>query len=969
MGILTLMSLFFCNFAPQSNVRMNYIGEYLLPGQIGHFCVVLSFVAALLACFSYYSAAQNRETSSAPGWIKLGRLSFLVHSISVVGIIAMLFYILSGKMYEYQYAWSNISDDLPGKYIFSAFWKEQQGSFLLWSFWHIVLSAFVIFKSDKWEAPVMTMVALAEILISSMLLGLYFGDFRLGASPFDLLRETMAAPIFQQPDYLSKIKGNGLNPLLQNYWMTIHPPTLFLGFASTIMPFAYAMSGLWYREHKEWLKPALNWAYFSGAILGTGILMGAAWAYEALSFAGYWAWDPVENASLVPWLTLVAGMHTNLVARSTGYSIRSTYGFYILTFVFILYSTYLTRSGVLGDTSVHSFTEMGLGYQLILLFAVFAVLGLWLWIKRYKDVPDVMTQPKAAESGSEVVKAQKAEESASSREFWMFIGSLVLLFSAILITGATSLPVFNKIVKLFNPDYVGAALRDPVEHHNRYQLWIAVFIGVLTAIAQFMRYSERNWIARSRKFAIHIGIAVILSLLLSWYHSTWININAWQLYALLISAMFAFTANLDYLIIMAKGNLKLAGSAFSHLGFGIMILGILSTGLGKSWISSNKFVMQDMIEGATADDMGKNVILLKDAPMPIKGFDATYKSDTLVRQTRTFSVNFNRKDESGNPSGETFTLYPNVMYDRQFTKVVANNPSTKHYWNYDVFTMITSLPKAELDPEFAKQQEDSLNYVAYKLAPGDTLRTEKHVVVLDSVTLSPNHPKYKPEPGDKAFGLVFTVFETGESKVYSATPMIFFRPDKGGFTNTDHIGVLETKFRLNESSLEAIVNREESLQYQVFDLKEGDEFDYMGNHITFIRVNKEISNPSYKYQDGDIAVAANLEIKAANGKMYNASPVYLIRDNQPFSLKEEVPEAGLHLRFEKIDPAKGLLSIAVAQNPSESIKIPFEMAEDASRSDYVVLEAIVFPGINFVWLGAILMMLGLGLSWIVKRRS
>ena len=283
--------------------------------------------------------------------------------------------------------------------------------------------------------------------------------------------------------------------------------------------------------------------------------------------------------------------------------------------------------------------------------------------------------------------------------------------------------------------------------------------------------------------------------------------------------------------------------------------------------------------------------------------------------------------------------------------------------------MITSLPKAELDPEFAKQQEDSLNYVAYKLAPGDTLRTEKHVVVLDSVTLSPNHPKYKPEPGDKAFGLVFTVFETGESKVYSATPMIFFRPDKGGFTNTDHIGVLETKFRLNESSLEAIVNREESLQYQVFDLKEGDEFDYMGNHITFIRVNKEISNPSYKYQDGDIAVAANLEIKAANGKMYNASPVYLIRDNQPFSLKEEVPEAGLHLRFEKIDPAKGLLSIAVAQNPSESIKIPFEMAEDASRSDYVVLEAIVFPGINFVWLGAILMMLGLGLSWIVKRRS
>jgi Cytochrome c biogenesis factor len=103
--------------------------------------------------------------------------------------------------------------------------------------------------------------------------------------------------------------------------------------------------------------------------------MGGAWAYEALSFAGYWAWDPVENTSLVPWLTLVAGIHTNLIARSTGYSIRSTYGFYLLTFLLILYSTYLTRSGILGDTSVHSFTEMGLGFQLIIFIASFVAAG------------------------------------------------------------------------------------------------------------------------------------------------------------------------------------------------------------------------------------------------------------------------------------------------------------------------------------------------------------------------------------------------------------------------------------------------------------------------------------------------------------------------------------------------------------------------------------------------------------------
>ena len=952
---------------------MNYIGEHLLPGQIGHFCVVLSFVAAILATFSFFFAAQHREKASAPGWLNLGRLSFLLHGLAVFGTIGILFYILTGKMYEYQYAWSNISDDLPMQYVFAAFWKEQQGSFLLWSFWHVVLAMVLMSRSGKWEAPVMTMVALAETLIASMILGLYFGDFRLGASPFDLLRDTMAAPIFSQPDYLSKIKGNGLNPLLQNYWMTIHPPTLFLGFASTIVPFGYAMAGLWFREHKAWLKPALQWAYFSGAILGTGILMGGAWAYEALSFAGYWAWDPVENASLVPWLTLVAGIHANLVAKSTGYSIRSTYGLYILTFVLILYSTYLTRSGILGDTSVHSFTEMGLSVQLILLVSTFALLGLWFWISRYREVPDVMAriQPKGgavatSEGDSETavnpVSYEKTEESATSREFWMFIGALVLLFSALLITGATSLPVFNKIVKIFNPDYVGAALRDPIEHHNRYQLWISVFIGLLTGIAQFTRYNERNWNRQSRKFVLHIAVAVVVAALLTLLNSTWIDIRAWQLYALLFAAMFTVAANLDYLITVARGNIKLASSAVSHAGFGLLILGILSTGLGKAWISTNKFIMEDMIEGANADDVNKNVILLRDAPMPIKGFDATYLKDTLVRHTRTFSINFNKKDASGNKTGESFTLFPNVMYDRQFSKVVANNPSTQHYWGYDVFTLITSLPKAELDQEFAKRQEDSLHYVAYSAAVGDTIFTPKHLLVLEYVTKTPVHPNYKAENGDLAIGLKLKAFALDSTKAYTAEPMIFFRPGEGGFTNPANINLLETKIRLTEASMQEVFKAEEMLQYTTFQVKEGDVFEYNGHKILFEKIVQDVKHPAYQFEQGDIAVGAQLSITAPDGRTAVANPVYLIRNNQPFSLKDEATAVGLHFRFEKIDPAKGLMSIGVAKNPTQKLRIPFEVAENSPRSDYVVLEAIIFPGINLVWIGSILMLLGLAIS-------
>lgn len=201
---------------------------------------------------------------------------------------------------------------------------------------HLALCSriFVIRKRDKWEAPVMTVVSLVQTLLATMLLGLYFWEYKIGTTPFMLLRDQMAsAPIFAQPNYLSLIQdGNGLNPLLQNYWMVIHPPILFMGFASTLMPFAYTLAALWKRDYEELTRPLLRWSLFCGMILGTGIMMGGMWAYESLNFGGYWAWDPVENASLVPWIVMIAGLHTVMIYKSTGYSLRSTFVFFILSF-------------------------------------------------------------------------------------------------------------------------------------------------------------------------------------------------------------------------------------------------------------------------------------------------------------------------------------------------------------------------------------------------------------------------------------------------------------------------------------------------------------------------------------------------------------------------------------------------------------------------------------------------------------
>ena len=276
----------------------------------------------------------------------MGRVGFGIHSIALFSIIAMLFYVMVNKYYEYSYAQAHVSDDLPMQYILSAFWEGQEGSFLLWMFWHIILGWVVIARGKMWESSVLLFVGLAEVVLASMLLGLHIeiGDFiyKVGSNPTTLLRDIFEAPIFEKADYVEVISGTGLNPLLQNYWMTIHPPVLFLGFASVTFPFAYAAAGLYTGQHREWLHPGLKWGLFSAGFLGTGILMGSAWAYEALTFGGYWAWDPVENMSLVPWLVLVGGIHANLIARSTGRAIRSTYIYYCLAFVLILYSTYLT---------------------------------------------------------------------------------------------------------------------------------------------------------------------------------------------------------------------------------------------------------------------------------------------------------------------------------------------------------------------------------------------------------------------------------------------------------------------------------------------------------------------------------------------------------------------------------------------------------------------------------------------------
>ncbi len=937
--------------------EIQYTGEHLIFGQIGHFFIILSFVASIFGAIAYFNAVQKRNQAISSSWIKFGRLGFWIHGFSVFAIIGIIFYIMANKYYEYSYVFEHVSEDLPYKYILSAFWEGQEGSFLLWMFWHVVLGAILLFKAGKWEAPVLFCFLFVEIFIGTMILGLHFGEIKIGSNPMVLFRDTAALPLFAKEDYVLQLAqfADGLNPLLQNYWMTIHPPTLFLGFASTLVPFAYAIGGLWTKDHKEWLSPALKWGLFSGGILGTGILMGSAWAYEALTFGGYWAWDPVENTSLVPWLVMLAGIHTNLIAKSTGYSIKSTYLFYLLSFLLIVYSTTLTRSGVLGDTSVHAFTEMGLENQLLIFIFSIVLLCAYHMIKGFPSV----------------AKHEK-EEAFFSKEFWMFIGSLILIFSSVLITFTSSIPVYNKVAGLFNYDLGLTSPIEPVEHYNKYQLWIAIFIGLFSAFAQYLRYKASNWDNRKSKVLKHVGVCLLLAGLVSYLTTLWIEVNAWQYIMMMFFAYFTIFANLDVLLTFTKYNKTKLASFTAHAGFGIMLIGILASGLNKKHISTNAFAQR----GLLPDDMlGKNVLLLKDSPMHINGYKVTYTGDSIVDNTRYFKVNYQRIDKNGN-TYEEFNLAPNALYDSKFTKIAAYNPSTKRYLTKDIFSHIAGLPPGESDIEEAKAREDSLNWRTFETLigedlvfsdtvkiNGDSLYIKKFKAQITGINKSPEHPEYEQEAGDIALGIKMNVQFLEKEQVHEIEPVIVVRSSLL-YNYPAQINDIALKIKLNENTLSETYLLEDQLSYQDFNFNQGQSINFNGKKITFAGFEQKPIHPDYIAEEGDIAVAATLQIESDN-QVRTASPVFLIRGNRPFNLKAEVEELGLHFRFTKIDPNSGKIYISIAAQESPG-KLPFEIATNSFRSDYIVLEAIEFPGINLFWLGTIMMMLGLFFGMFMK---
>lgn len=283
--------------------------------EAGRWFIYLAFISSIITMglYAFASIKENKKAERLSNWI------WGFKGVLVIGASVALVYLIMTHQFQYYYVWNYTSLDLETKYLFSALYGGQEGSFLLWIFFGFFVGLGLIKWTRKpYRGPVMFVMALTQFFLLSMILGLDLGIAKIGASPFRTIAQEMPnAPFLQaNPDFVPQ-DGTGLNDLLKSPWMMIHPPIIFLGFSMMTVPFAFAIASLWTKTYHGWIRPALPWTLAANLSLLTAIFLGGYWAYETLSFGGYWAWDPVENASLVPWLIGTAGIHAMIIQRKS----------------------------------------------------------------------------------------------------------------------------------------------------------------------------------------------------------------------------------------------------------------------------------------------------------------------------------------------------------------------------------------------------------------------------------------------------------------------------------------------------------------------------------------------------------------------------------------------------------------------------------------------------------------------------
>ncbi len=563
----------------------------------GHVTMWMALACASLSFLSYVTLHLRNDNLLAR---KVARLSFFGFAGCLTLASILLMYFILSHEFAYSYVARYSSRDLPVQYLVSSFWAGQEGSFLLWVLLASWLGIFLIHGAKIFEPEVMIIYNL-NILFLMVLL------FK--QSPFAILPTAPA-------------DGQGMNMLLQDPWMVIHPPITFLGYAAFAVPFSFAMAALWRRQYDRWIEPALPWTIFAFVSLGAGIMIGGYWSYKVLGWGGYWGWDPVENASLLPWLTGLALLHGMILQRSLGKLPKTNFFLAAISFILVLYCTFLTRSGILSDFSVHSFADLGITGLLAGFMTVFLVFSLFFLIKRMNEIP---------------VSDNGLPGRYFSREFGIILAILTLCLAAAITGLGTSAPLITKLTG--NPSKVST------DYYNTTNLPLAVMMLMLLSIVPQLRWGPNDIVKRpTRLLGAFLGALVAAVLALA---------NGFPGMGILLLALFSGSAigmNIQLVQKLIWKKFLLSAGALTHLGLGLMFVGIVAS---------------------SAYDRSEKATILQNTPKDILGYSMTLLQPKIMSMGKDVNLGLALNVKKGS---DQFTAKPEIRselgYNGQIKRII-----------------------------------------------------------------------------------------------------------------------------------------------------------------------------------------------------------------------------------------------------------------------------------------------------------
>ena len=424
---------------------MNELGEYSLR---------LALATAIYGVVSYVMAARRNRVDL---YMSANKTPIIVWLCIMVSSIALWKAFLTDD-FSLQYVWAYSNRDLDVFYKISSFWGGQKGSLLFWTLLLTSYMAVVYFQNRKKNIIVVPYALAIMQLITVFFLFL----LNFSTNPFEVLP-------------LPPEDGRGLNPLLQNYWMVIHPPTLYLGYVGFTVPFAFAMAALITKNLDDgWIRMTRKWTLVSWFFLCMGNLFGSQWAYVELGWGGYWGWDPVENAAFMPLLVATAYLHSVMIQEKRDMMKVWNMSLVLLTFVMTIFGTFITRSGLI--QSVHSFDEATLGYYFLGFMAVIIIASVTMILIRLP-----------------LLRSKNELDSFLSRESSFLFNNLVLLGIAFATFWGTIFPIISEAVR-------GVKITVGPPFYNQVNVPIAMVLLALVGIGPVIAWKKASWSNLKRNF-------------------------------------------------------------------------------------------------------------------------------------------------------------------------------------------------------------------------------------------------------------------------------------------------------------------------------------------------------------------------------------------------------------------------------------------------------------------------------------